>query len=73
MSSEFLHESGFDLLIIIYPPIIIQFNSRLFTYKLNSPNNNNNTLHGKWHLLVEMKARIREINSTAFRVYFIVV
>jgi hypothetical protein len=36
-------------------------------------NLSNGTLHGNWHLLVEMKARIREINSTVFREYFIVV
>jgi hypothetical protein len=34
---------------------------------------NNNTLHGSWHLLVEMRARIREINSTVIHEYFIVV
>jgi hypothetical protein len=36
-------------------------------------NNNNDTLHGSWHLLAEMRARIREINSTVIREYFIVV
>jgi hypothetical protein len=36
-------------------------------------NLSNDILHGNWHLLVEMKARIREINSTVFREYFIVV
>jgi hypothetical protein len=36
-------------------------------------NHSNATLHGNWHLLVVMKARIREINSTVFREHFIVV
>lgn len=35
-------------------------------------NHSNATLQANWHLLVEMKARIREINSTVFREYFIV-
>jgi hypothetical protein len=33
----------------------------------------NVTLHESCHLLAEMRARIREINSTAIRKYFIVV
>jgi hypothetical protein len=34
---------------------------------------NNDNLHGNWHLLVEMRARIIQINSTVILEYFIVV
>jgi len=34
-------------------------------------NKNNERLHGSWHLLVEMRVRMREINSTVIREQFI--
>jgi hypothetical protein len=33
----------------------------------NNNNNYNELLHGSWHLLVEMRVRMREINSTVIR------
>jgi hypothetical protein len=39
----------------------------------NKNNNNKDRLHGSWHLLVEMRVRMREINSTVIREQFIAV
>jgi hypothetical protein len=36
-------------------------------------NQNNDILKAGWHLLAAMRVRIREINSTVIREYFIVV